>query len=104
MTQYNFIDSPNRLSQHAEKWRQVETDKELLPLWIADMDFEPLPEIRQVIRDYAVHHVLVIPMLVTASISLLLTGKIDSMAIRLKESLFYSLKELFLPYLWLFNL
>ncbi|HEL1673467.1 TPA: pyridoxal phosphate-dependent aminotransferase [Streptococcus suis] len=61
MTQYNFIDSPNRLSQHAEKWRKVETDKELLPLWIADMDFEPLPEIRQVIRDYADHHVFGYP-------------------------------------------
>ncbi|HFR3868050.1 TPA: MalY/PatB family protein [Streptococcus suis] len=61
MTQYNFIDSPNRLSQHAEKWRKVETDKELLPLWIADMDFEPLPEIRQVIRDYADHYVFGYP-------------------------------------------
>ncbi|HEM5192600.1 TPA: pyridoxal phosphate-dependent aminotransferase [Streptococcus suis] len=61
MTQYNFIDSPNRLSQHAEKWRKVETDKELLPMWIADMDFEPLPEIRQVIRDYADHHVFGYP-------------------------------------------
>ncbi|WP_105153648.1 MalY/PatB family protein [Streptococcus suis] len=61
MTQYNFIDSPNRLSQHAEKLRKVETDKELLPLWIADMDFEPLPEIRQVIRDYADHHVFGYP-------------------------------------------
>ncbi|HFR3756252.1 TPA: MalY/PatB family protein [Streptococcus suis] len=61
MTQYNFIDSPNRLSQHAEKWRKVEMDKELLPLWIADMDFEPLPEIRQVIRDYADHHVFGYP-------------------------------------------
>ncbi|HEM6017093.1 TPA: pyridoxal phosphate-dependent aminotransferase [Streptococcus suis] len=61
MTQYNFIDSPNRLSQHAEKWKKVETDKELLPLWIADMDFEPLPEIRQVIRDYADHHVFGYP-------------------------------------------
>ncbi|HEL2129914.1 TPA: pyridoxal phosphate-dependent aminotransferase, partial [Streptococcus suis] len=54
-------DSPNRLSQYAEKWRKVETDKELLPLWIADMDFEPLPEIRQVIRDYADHHVFGYP-------------------------------------------
>ncbi|HEM5208601.1 TPA: pyridoxal phosphate-dependent aminotransferase [Streptococcus suis] len=61
MIQYNFIDSPNRLFQHAEKWRKVETDKELLPLWIADMDFEPLPEIRQVIRDYADNHVFGYP-------------------------------------------
>ncbi|MBY4956140.1 MalY/PatB family protein [Streptococcus suis] len=61
MTQYNFIDSPNRLSQHAEKWKKVEADPELLPLWIADMDFEPLPEIRQVIRDYADHHVFGYP-------------------------------------------
>ncbi|WP_029177804.1 MalY/PatB family protein [Streptococcus suis] len=61
MTRYDFTSKPDRLSQHAEKWRKVETDKELLPLWIADMDFEPLPEIRQVIRDYADHHVFGYP-------------------------------------------
>ncbi|MGQ7333600.1 MalY/PatB family protein [Streptococcus suis] len=61
MTQYDFTTRPNRLTHHAEKWRKVETDKELLPLWIADMDFEPLPEIRQVIRDYADHHVFGYP-------------------------------------------
>ncbi|HEM3602157.1 MalY/PatB family protein [Streptococcus suis] len=61
MTRYDFTSKPNRLTHHAEKWKKVEVDPELLPLWIADMDFEPLPEIRQVIRDYADHHVFGYP-------------------------------------------
>lgn len=61
MTRYDFTSKPNRLTHHAEKWKKVEADPELLPLWIADMDFEPLPEIRQVIRDYADHHIFGYP-------------------------------------------
>ncbi|HFI0725138.1 TPA: MalY/PatB family protein [Streptococcus suis] len=61
MTRYDFTSKPDRLTHHAEKWKKVEADPELLPLWIADMDFEPLPEIRQVIRDYADHHVFGYP-------------------------------------------
>lgn len=61
MTRYDFTSKPNRLTHHAEKWKKVEVDPELLPLWIADMDFEPLPEIRQVIRDYADHHIFGYP-------------------------------------------
>ncbi|HEM4069917.1 TPA: pyridoxal phosphate-dependent aminotransferase [Streptococcus suis] len=61
MTQYDFTTRPNRLSHHSEKWKVSEQDPELLQLWVADMDFEPLPEIRQVIRDYADHHVFGYP-------------------------------------------
>ncbi|AZR97585.1 cysteine desulfurase [Streptococcus suis] len=61
MTQYDFTTRPDRLGHHSEKWKTSEQDPELLPLWIADMDFEPLPEIRQVIRDYADHHVFGYP-------------------------------------------
>ena len=61
MTRYDFTSKPNRLTHHAEKWKKVEADPELLPLWIADMDFEPLPEIRQVIRDYANHQIFGYP-------------------------------------------
>lgn len=61
MTSYDFTSRPNRLGQHAEKWRKVEEDSDLLPLWIADMDFEPLPEIRQAIRDYADQHIFGYP-------------------------------------------
>ena len=61
MTRYDFTSKPNRLTHHAEKWKKAEADPELLPLWIADMDFEPLPEIRQVIRDYADHHIFGYP-------------------------------------------
>lgn len=61
MTRYDFKSRPDRLRQHAIKWEKVEKDPELLPLWIADMDFEPLPEIRQVIRDYADQHIFGYP-------------------------------------------
>ncbi len=61
MTSYDFTSRPNRLGQHAEKWRKVEEDADLLPLWIVDMDFEPLPEIRQAIRHYADQHIFGYP-------------------------------------------
>ncbi|WP_155964484.1 MalY/PatB family protein [Streptococcus ruminantium] len=57
MNRYDFTRRPNRLNHHAEKWKKTEGDSELLPLWVADMDFEPLPEIRQIIRDYADQHI-----------------------------------------------
>lgn len=57
MTIYDFTTRPNRTHQHAEKWKKVEVDPDILPLWIADMDFEPLPEIRQAIREYAEQHI-----------------------------------------------
>ena len=53
MGKYNFTSLPNRLGHHTFKWKETETDKEILPAWIADMDFEVLPEIRQAVHDYA---------------------------------------------------
>ena len=44
---------PNRFGHHTYKWKEAETDREVLPAWIADMDFEVLPEIRQTVHDYA---------------------------------------------------
>ena len=40
MSKYNFQTAPNRLSHHTYKWKETETDPQLLPAWIADMDFE----------------------------------------------------------------
>ena len=48
-----FSTVPNRLGHHTSKWKESEQDSELLPAWIADMDFESLPAVRQAIRDYA---------------------------------------------------
>ena len=53
MGSYNFETAPNRISQHTYKWKEAEKDSQVLPAWIADMDFEVLPEIQQAVHDYA---------------------------------------------------
>lgn len=53
MGNYNFETAPNRLGQHTYKWKEAENDREVLAAWIADMDFEVLPEVRQTVHDYA---------------------------------------------------
>ena len=53
MGKYDFTTLPNRFGHHTYKWKEVETDRQVLPAWIADMDFEVLPEIRQTVHDYA---------------------------------------------------
>ncbi|HFI0448382.1 TPA: MalY/PatB family protein [Streptococcus suis] len=61
MTQYDFTTRPNRLNHHSEKWKASEQDPKLLQLWVADMDFEALPEIRAAIRQYADQHIFGYP-------------------------------------------
>ena len=53
MGKYDFTTLPNRFGHHTYKWKEAETDREVLPAWIADMDFEVLPDIRQTVHDYA---------------------------------------------------
>ena len=53
MGRYDFTTLPNRFGHHTYKWKEAETDREVLPAWIAYMDFEVLPEIRQTVHDYA---------------------------------------------------
>ena len=53
MRKYDFTTLPNRFGHHTYKWKEAETDRQVLPAWIADMDFEVLPEIRQTVHDYA---------------------------------------------------
>ena len=53
MGKYDFTILPNRFGHHTYKWKEAETDRQVLPAWIADMDFEVLPEIRQTVHDYA---------------------------------------------------
>ena len=53
MGKYDFTTLPNRFGHHTYKWKEAETDREVLAAWIADMDFEVLPEIRQTVHDYA---------------------------------------------------
>ena len=53
MGNYNFETAPSRIGQHTYKWKEAEKDSQVLPAWIADMDFEVLPEIQQAVHDYA---------------------------------------------------
>jgi len=53
MGNYNFETAPNRIGQHTYKWKEAEKDCQVLPAWIADMDFEVLPQIQQAVHDYA---------------------------------------------------
>ena len=53
MGKYDFTTLPNRFGHHTYQWKEAETDRQVLPAWIADMDFEVLPEIRQTVHDYA---------------------------------------------------
>ena len=53
MGKYDFTTLPNRFGHHTYKWKEAETDHQVVPSWIADMDFEVLPEIRQTVHDYA---------------------------------------------------
>ena len=45
---YNFTDAPNRKNQGCTKWDKADLlygGQNLLPMWIADMDFEVAPPI-----------------------------------------------------------
>ena len=53
MGKYDFTSLPNRFGHHTYKWKESEADREVLPAWIADMDFVVLPEVRQAVQAYA---------------------------------------------------
>ena len=43
---YDFTSLPNRFGHHTYKWKRSGKLIEVLPAWIADMDFVVLPEVR----------------------------------------------------------
>ena len=53
MGKYDFTSLPNRFGHHTYKWKEAEADRDVLPAWIADMDFVVLPEVRQAVQAYA---------------------------------------------------
>ena len=57
MGKYDFTTRPNRLKQFTYKWQSSENNPDLLQLWVADMDFLPVPEIKQAIIDYGQKHI-----------------------------------------------
>lgn len=50
---YNFTDFPDRTKTNAYKWQKAAADKEVLPLWIADMDFITFPEMTAALEKFA---------------------------------------------------
>ncbi|SEI48709.1 MalY/PatB family protein [Streptococcus equinus] len=57
MGQYDFTTRPNRLKQFTYKWQSSEDNPDLLQLWVADMDFLPVPEIKDAIVSYGQEHI-----------------------------------------------
>jgi len=55
MTKYNFDASESRLKTNSLKWKYADDTKikDYVPLWIADMDFDALPEITKAISKRA---------------------------------------------------
>ena len=51
MNKYNFDDITNRRGTDSIKYSDSRAD--LLPMWVADMDFKVLPEITKAIKDKA---------------------------------------------------
>ena len=103
MTRYDFTTQPNRLNQNTMKWHEAESNPELLELWVADMDFLPVPEIRDAVINYAETHILVILIQVKSFTSQSLIGKKINTVTSLIKRVLFSLKVLSQPFQQLFK-
>lgn len=103
MTRYDFTTQPNRLDQNTMKWHEAESNPELLELWVADMDFLPVPEIRDAVINYAETHIFGYPYPSEELYqSIINWEKINTVTSLIKRVLF-SLKVLFQPFQQLFK-
>ena len=53
MAKYNFDQFPDRADSDSVKWHAV--SKDILPMWVADMDFESAPPVVKAIQERAAH-------------------------------------------------
>jgi cystathionine beta-lyase len=60
MAKYDFDTLPNRRGTNAAKW-DVFDDQDILPLWVADMDFQSPPEVLQALQERVEHGVFGYP-------------------------------------------
>ncbi len=51
MGNYDFTTLPDRIRTNSYKWQEAQKDPEVLPLWVADMDFEVYPEFNEVLEE-----------------------------------------------------
>ena len=49
---YNFDKIPNRRGTNSLKW---DVDRKELPMWVADMDFETVPEVQEALVQRVAH-------------------------------------------------
>ena len=54
MSQYDFTNPPSRAGTGSLKWTAY-LDRDVLPLWVADMDFQSAPEILHALRERVDH-------------------------------------------------
>lgn len=56
MTSFNFDTAPERRGTDSQKWQKY-ADRDVLPLWVADMDFRSAPAILEALHDRVRHGV-----------------------------------------------
>lgn len=80
---YQFDKAQSRLNSSCTKWDRYKSryqiEEDVIPLWVADMDFECLPEVSEAIRKRAAHRYMVIQILQRNCMTLSYNGKNDSM-------------------------
>lgn len=54
MTSYNFTEFPDRRGTGSLKWSKY-AERDVLPMWVADMDFEAAPEVVAALRERVEH-------------------------------------------------
>ena len=55
---YNFDEVVERKGTDSVKWDQTKTKgypEDIIPMWVADMDFKTLPDINEAIKERAEH-------------------------------------------------
>lgn len=57
MGQFDFTTLPDRIATNSMKWKEVQEDQDLLPLWVADMDFLGFPAIHQTLEAFSAYQV-----------------------------------------------
>lgn len=89
MITYDFTSLPERFSSNTIKWKAVQKDQEILPLWIADMDFPIFPEMSEAIEDFSHQMVFGYDSPKTVYTKLSLIGKCKNMVINLIKNHYY---------------
>ncbi|HNW41321.1 MAG TPA: hypothetical protein PKN08_05405, partial [Opitutaceae bacterium] len=54
MSDFNFDTAPSRVGTDSQKWQKY-AGRDILPLWVADMDFVSAPAIVEAIQQRAAH-------------------------------------------------